>query len=112
MSAVPEVIDLPRSPVVQGAPEAESERRRAPIAALASVPLAVVLSLAVHFLASKQEPALETRNYTIFLAIILGASTAALAIQPVWASFRRRLTDLSPVLAAALILLGIAEIIT
>ena len=112
MSAVPEVIDRPIPLAEKGTARERSDSRRAPIFALALLPLAIVASLVVHFLASKNEPPLETRNYTIFLSIALGASIAALALQPMWASLRQWLAKMSPILAAGLVLLSIAEIIT
>ncbi len=113
MSAVPEVIDLPRSSPAKGASLEQSRPSgKAPIAGLVAVPLAAILSLVVHLLVSKEEPPLETRTYSIFLAVTLGVSLLALAVQPFWLGLRRRLTEMSPIFAAALVLLCIAEIST
>lgn len=76
------------------------------------VPVAAIVALVVHFLASKKEMPAETQSYTIFLSIVLGASILVAVVQPFWAGLRRWLKDMAPILAAALVLLCIWEVIT
>jgi NitT/TauT family transport system permease protein len=92
-----------------GAPPAAAKVR---LRTLLALPLAAALALGVHFYASKNEPPVDTQNYFTFLAMVLGAGLAAAAIQPFWAGLRRWVSEVFPVIAAAVVLLGAWEIIT
>jgi NitT/TauT family transport system permease protein len=96
------------------APIAEPVLRRSStkLRTLLALPIAAVAALVVHFLASTKELPVETRSYTILLSIVLGASVLALAVQPAWPGLRRWLRDMGPILAAALVLLCLWEVIT
>jgi sulfonate transport system permease protein len=93
---------------------AESVRRKEPIKlrTLLTLPTATVVALAVHFSASTKELPVETRSYTILLSIVLGASILAAAVQPFWQGLQRWLKDMAPIIAAALVLLCVWEVIT
>jgi NitT/TauT family transport system permease protein len=79
---------------------------------LLAVPVATLIALGVHWLVSKAEPAPDTRSYSTFLGIILGASLAAAAVQPFWSSLRRWMAHMSPIIAAAVLLLCLWELVT
>jgi NitT/TauT family transport system permease protein len=79
---------------------------------LLAVPLASATSLAVHCLASKKEPPIETHSYSLFLGVIIGASLLAVAMQPFWTGLRRWMREICPILAATLILLCLWELTT
>ena len=79
---------------------------------LLATPLAALIALAVHRFVSKDEPAADTRSYTVFLSVILAASLAAAVAQPFWSGLRRRMAHLCPILAAAVVLLCLWEGIT
>jgi NitT/TauT family transport system permease protein len=79
---------------------------------LLAMPLAALIALAVHLLVSKSEPAADTRSYTVFLGVILGASLVAVAMQPLWSGLRRWMAHMCPILAAAVLLLCLWEGIT
>ena len=79
---------------------------------LLAAPLAALIALAVHLLVSKSEPAADTRSYSVFLGVILGASLVAAAVQPLWSGLRRWMAHMCPILAAAVLLLCLWEGIT
>jgi len=79
---------------------------------LLATPIAALIALAVHLLVSKSEPAADTRSYTVFLGVILAASLAAAAVQPLWPGLRRWMAHMCPILAAAVLLLCLWEGIT
>jgi len=80
--------------------------------AWAVVPLAVGAAFAIHLWASRNQPLPETRLYSIVLGSFFAAYLLAVAIQPFWQGLRRWLDHMSPILAAAILLLGIWEVIT
>jgi NitT/TauT family transport system permease protein len=87
---------------------------REPFARVAflAVPVTSGLALAVHALASKNEPPVESRSYTIFLSIVLGLSLAAAVVQMFWPGLRKWMSHMCPILAGAFVLLSVWEIIT
>jgi NitT/TauT family transport system permease protein len=100
---------------VQAAPEFSSAGiSREPFARVAflAVPVTSGLALGVHALVSKNEPPAESRSYTIFLSIVLGLSLAAGVVQMFWPGLRKWMSHMCPILAGALVLLSVWEIIT
>ena len=79
---------------------------------LLAVPVATLLALAVHWFVSKNEPPVDTRTYSVFLSVVLGLSLLAAAAQPLWSALRRWMAQMSPILAAAVLLLCLWEGIT
>jgi NitT/TauT family transport system permease protein len=79
---------------------------------LLALPLTTAIALGVHFFVSETEPPAETRSYTIFLGAILGAAIAMVAMQPRWPGLRRWMRNMCPVLAAAVVLLCLWEVVT
>jgi len=79
---------------------------------LLAVPVATAFVVALHLLISRTEPPAETRSYAIFLGAIFAASILAALLQSWWTGLRRWMRDMCPILAAALLLFGIWEIIT
>ena len=82
------------------------------VRSLIAVPAVTLLALAVHWLVSKNEPAPDTRSYTVFLGIILSLALVAAVVQRVWPSLRRWMAHLCPIFAAAILLLCLWEVIT
>jgi NitT/TauT family transport system permease protein len=96
-----------------GAPELGSTR--APKLSVLNpflVPTATAIALAVHFSVSKSEPAPDTRSYSVFLSALLAASVVAAAVRLFWPGLRRWMAHMSPILAAAILLLCLWEVIT
>ena len=94
------------------ASRAPARTRRLHTRTMASVPLATLLALAVHWLVSKNEPVADTRSFSVFLALVLGGSLLSGAGQWFWPGLRRWLEHMSPILAAGLVALGLWETIT
>jgi NitT/TauT family transport system permease protein len=85
---------------------------RMPWRFLLAIPVAVTISFAIHLWAAKNQPAVETRSYSIFLGIIFALAGLAAIVQPAWTYLRRWLQHMSPILAVAFLLMAIWEIIT
>ena len=79
---------------------------------LLALPVATAIALAVHFFVSQSEPALEAHSYTLFLWLIFGAGVALTIIQLWWPALRRWMRAMCPILAVAILLLCVWEIIT
>jgi len=73
---------------------------------------AVALVVVVHLIASKNEPPLETRFYTIFLCSVLVIALITAPAQIFWPRLRRWRQTLHPILTATALLLCLWEIIT
>ncbi len=74
--------------------------------------MAVLVAMAVHGCASRREPAPDTRSYWILLGAVLAASIALSLLQRFWPGLRRWMRDLCPIIAAAVVLLALGELIT
>ncbi len=79
---------------------------------LSAVPVATLIAFVVHLLASRNEPAPDTRSYSIFLGAILGAFLLAAIVQPFWLSLRRWMAHMCPIIGAVVLLLCTWEVIT
>jgi NitT/TauT family transport system permease protein len=79
---------------------------------LLAVPLAASVALAVHVAVSQNEPAPQTRSYSVFLGLILLGAFLAASAQFFWPRLRRWIQHMCPIIAAAIVLLGLWEVIT
>jgi NitT/TauT family transport system permease protein len=79
---------------------------------LAAGPLVTVVALGIHRLIAQREPPEETRTYTLFLSILLGASLVALSVRPFLPRLQRWMNEMWPILAATIALLAGWEVIT
>lgn len=79
---------------------------------LLAVPAATLIALAVHWLVSKDEPPPETRSYYQFLGWLFGGAIVLAAAQRFWAGLRRWMAHMGPIVAAAVLLLVVWEVIT
>jgi NitT/TauT family transport system permease protein len=77
-----------------------------------AVPVATIIALGVHFASSKSQNSIESRSYAIFLGGVLGIFLAFAVIQRAWRGLRDWMRELSPIIAATIVLLSIWEIIT
>lgn len=77
-----------------------------------AVPTATLIAFVVHLFVSQDEPAVDTRSYSVFLAGMFGLSVAAAAVQPLWSSLRRWMAHMCPIIAATVLLLCLWEVIT
>jgi NitT/TauT family transport system permease protein len=79
---------------------------------LLAVPLVSAIALAVHYFVSKEESPIETHSYAVFLGVIMGVAIAAVAVQPFWPDLRRCMRKMCPIVAGAVMLLCVWELIT
>jgi NitT/TauT family transport system permease protein len=76
------------------------------------LPLAIAVAYGIHAVISREEPALETRNYSIFLAGLGGLSLLATALQLIVPALRRWMQQMWPILAAGVLVFAALEIVT
>jgi NitT/TauT family transport system permease protein len=79
---------------------------------LLAVPVMALVALAVHLAVSTKQSAPETLSYSVFLGSILVAAILASVVQTLWSRLRRWMEHLCPILAAAIFLLCLWEVIT
>ncbi|EDY16868.1 binding-protein-dependent transport systems inner membrane component [Chthoniobacter flavus Ellin428] len=117
MNALPEINEI-RPPLV--AAEAPSPAASAAQRAHARpwswkallIPVATAVAAVLHWQLSKQQNPLATKVYFQFLGIVGGASVLIALLQPFWNALRKWVNNMGPIIAAALLLLSVAEIIT
>lgn len=80
--------------------------------AVVGVPLAAMLALVVHLCIAGAEPPVETRSYTLFLSGLLGLGVLLGVMQFFSAGVRRWMGETFPILAVAILLLCVLEVIT
>jgi NitT/TauT family transport system permease protein len=98
-------------PVQKPAPTgAAAARARFPVAL--AVPMATLVTLAIHLGLPNNELPSEARLYSFFLAGILAAALMLAVIQFFWPGLRRWMRNMCPILAAAVLILGGWELIT
>ena len=98
------------TPELEGA--AITRGNRVPWGTLLALPIASALAIGVHLLVSKNEPLVEGRSYTMLLAIVLGFALVVAVVQAFWPGLRRWMRGMCPILAAAVVLLTLWEVIT
>lgn len=75
-------------------------------------PVVVGIAYGIHHGVAKNEPVLETQHYSAFLAILGSIGMLLSIVQPFLPSVRRYWQEKWPIFAAAILLLGVLEIIT
>jgi len=76
------------------------------------VTAATAICLGLHWFVSTTEPPTETRSYFVFLFSVLGVSLVLAVAQVAWPSLRQWMRRMGPIFAAALLTLGVWELIT
>lgn len=79
---------------------------------LLAVPACAFISLAIHYFVPKREVVPPSDYYPILLFILLGLGLIGVAFYPFSESVRKRMRTMFPVLAAAILSLGVWELIT
>ncbi|MEA3211020.1 MAG: sulfonate transport system permease protein [Chthoniobacter sp.] len=100
------------APAIERARPPETTSRQAAWATLLALPIASAIAIGVHLFASKNEPMVEGRPYTILLVMVLSFALAAAVVQAFWSGLRRWMINLCPIIAGALVLLTVWEGIT
>lgn len=77
-----------------------------------AVPTAAVISFGIHFVFAKNAPALETRAYWLLFWEILAVSFALAVAQRFWAGLRRWMRHMWPIFTAAILLIGLWDMVT
>ncbi|PYL09366.1 MAG: ABC transporter permease [Verrucomicrobia bacterium] len=75
------------------------------------VPVAAGIALAIHFFITRHQLS-AGQYYWLFLFIVLGAGLVGAALYPFFSGLRERMHNLSAIFAAAILLLGLWEVIT
>src|ERR1041385_8212080 len=77
-----------------------------------ALPAAALVAIVLHLAISSERPTSEVRLYAYFLCMVLLAGFMAAALQFVWVPLRNRVSQMSPIFAAGILLLAVWEIIT
>src|SRR6266516_3054137 len=77
-----------------------------------AVPVASLITFGIHWLLSKQSPPLETQSYMLLFWEILGVSIVLAIAQSFWTALRQWMRHMWPIFAAAILLLGLWDVIT
>jgi len=85
---------------------------RLPIRTWIVLPAAALGSLVLHLGISKERPSEEIRFYSYFLCAFLAGGLAAATLQLFWKRLHRPVEHMAPIVAAAIVLLAIWELIT
>ena len=77
-----------------------------------AVPLAALFDLAIHLLFSKRAPAVETHSYSLLMYEIIGVSIVLNIAQRFWIPLRSWMRHMCPIFTAAILLLGLWDVVT
>ena len=77
-----------------------------------AVPLAALVDLAIHLLFSKRAPAVETHSYNLLMYEIIGVSIVLNIAQRFWIPLRSWMRHMCPIFTAAILLLGLWDVVT
>ena len=77
-----------------------------------AVPLAALVALVIHLLFSKSAPPVETHSYALFFYEIIGVSAVLAIAQRFWAPLRSWMRHMCPIFTAAILSLGIWDLVT
>ena len=112
-AAVPEVSQAPaEQPAPTGVISAQPITSRVRARTLLAIPAACLIAMGVHGLVSKNQSLSEARLYFYFLGAILALAIVGAVVQPFWAGLRKWMKHMCAIIAAAVMLLTIWEVIT
>jgi len=77
-----------------------------------AVPLAALVDLVIHLLFSKRTPAVETHSYKLLIYEIIGVSIVLNIAQRFWIPLRSWMRHMCPIFTAAILLLGLWDVVT
>jgi NitT/TauT family transport system permease protein len=77
-----------------------------------AVPFAALVVLGVHLLFSKRVPPVELHSYMLLFWEIIGVSIVLAVAQRFWPGLRRWMRHMCPIFTAAILLLGVWDLIT
>jgi NitT/TauT family transport system permease protein len=108
----PRIAEVDQAWTDGGPPKAPPTSVTASLRTWLPVTAATAICLGIHWFVSTTEPAAETRSYFVFLFSVLGVSIVLAFAQIASLPLREWMRRMGPILAAALLLLGVWEIIT
>ena len=77
-----------------------------------AVPVASLITFGTHLLIAPKAPPLETHSYTLLFWEILGVSIVLSIAQKFWPALRKWMRHIWPIFTAAILLLGVWDVIT
>src|SRR5262245_106893 len=77
-----------------------------------AVPFAALVTFGIHGLLSKNAPPLETHSYRLLFWEIVGVSIVLGVAQIFWTALRKWMRHMWPIFTAAILLLGVWDVIT
>ncbi|HEY7353376.1 MAG TPA: hypothetical protein VH596_11470, partial [Terriglobales bacterium] len=77
-----------------------------------AVPVAALVTFGIHSLLSKNAPPLETHSYRLLFWEIVGVSIVLSIAQIFWTGLRKWMRHMWPILTAALLLVGVWDVVT
>ena len=106
-------VAAPEAPAVSASgPRAKAEPLRLRIPTLLAVPTACIAGIALHVAVRKNDPEPDTTSYLVFLAGLLGLSLLLSVGQCILPRVRNWLAHMLPIIAGAMGLLCVWEIVT
>src|SRR4029078_12164578 len=77
-----------------------------------AVPVASLITFGTHLLIAPKAPPLETRSYVLLFWEMLGVSIVLSIAQKFWPALRKWMRHIWPIFTAAILLLGVWDVIT
>ena len=77
-----------------------------------AVPVASLITFGTHLLIAPKAPPLETHSYMLLFWEILGVSIVLAIAQPFWPALRKWMRHIWPIFTAAILLIGVWDVIT
>jgi len=88
------------------------ERSKLPWLTQLAVPIASLFTFGTHLLIAQKAPPLETRSYMLLFWEIIGVSIVLAVAQKFWPALRKWMRHMWPIFTAAILLLGVWDVIT
>ena len=113
---MPELKEIVASPAKEGAEVREqtpkAERVKSPWPALMAVPVTALIGIVVHHLVSRNQFIPGTRSYLILLIGVMVLALLGAVVQMAASPLRKWMTEMCPIIAGAILILCIWELIT
>ena len=88
------------------------ERSTLPWPMQLAVPIASLITFGTHLLIAQKAPPLETRSYMLLFWQIVGVSIVLAIAQKFWPPLRKWMRHMWPIFTAAILLLGVWDVVT
>ena len=108
----PVPISVPSVPAVSVAVQTKTGAQKLPWQNLLSVPVACAIGIGIHLAVVKNDPEPDTTSYTVLLGSLLALSVLLSSVQTFSSAVRRWMAHMHPIIAGAVGLLCLWELIT